>query len=727
MKPAAFSWFVIFLLAMSMLVGFSSAQTDEEAECAPVDGQVNDPNIYDTRIGDEENSFCYPDQGERIDRVAPSKVPTTGFWFVGLNAFNWTWDHAYDFDNEDVDADDGLPADGTGHPNPGPFGGNGTVVSYNVYSNSTPFSVLSKQIVESVTPSTEVANKTTGQLPNYLNFEDLVTGESKYLAVTAMDSRGNEGAPSFAAITMSSSGIVLTRTSVTVQEAQQSYTYTVRLNDIPQSQKKVAINLELIQAPPVLTEEAVTISSKRVELSESVRFKNVTLGFAADDLGTGDRTVIVRHSIDASKVGRDLRFDSAPPVDFKLIIEDDDVEPALDILNYLDLNMAEGDGDITFQVKLNREPTDDVFVYLNSSHPTRLPLIVPHYMQFGVNDWDIYQDVTLHAVDDLLMNGARPVRVSVSVDPEDTAAEYAARAPAREVFIFLRDNEPDADRDSTLDKNDPDSTDRYDRDFRPNEFNHELSVDGTGVRFSWTARHLDERVASYIIWEFDEPGSDPTNAGSVTAVPGKRFYNHTIDFNPSEIHRYAVQPVLIGDDQDRDGNFPFDSTAVIDLGRPVFTTAYFNQVCGVELQEIVVEEEPIPEDEIVNDDAETAEDAEATGTEEDVVESDPEPEPVMELVMTEPDTDGDGVCDAFEKLVGSDLNLADTDGDGRSDYDELFGDGTDPADAASQSAGVLGWAANAWVISGMALLLASIILAVVSFVRRGPGIVPPAE
>jgi uncharacterized protein YkwD len=47
---------------------------------------------------------------------------------------------------------------------------------------------------------------------------------------------------------------------------------------------------------------------------------------------------------------------------------------------------------------------------------------------------------------------------------------------------------------------------------------------------------------------------------------------------------------------------------------------------------------------------------------------------------TGPDSDGDGFVDSDEELFGTDPNSSDTDGDGVSDFDELFLNGTDPLD-----------------------------------------------
>lgn len=52
----------------------------------------------------------------------------------------------------------------------------------------------------------------------------------------------------------------------------------------------------------------------------------------------------------------------------------------------------------------------------------------------------------------------------------------------------------------------------------------------------------------------------------------------------------------------------------------------------------------------------------------------PEPEPIVES----PDTDGDGLSDAEEDQLGTDLTLTDTDADGLNDAEEVRMYGTDP-------------------------------------------------
>ncbi|MBL8783331.1 MAG: hypothetical protein JNJ59_00405, partial [Deltaproteobacteria bacterium] len=55
---------------------------------------------------------------------------------------------------------------------------------------------------------------------------------------------------------------------------------------------------------------------------------------------------------------------------------------------------------------------------------------------------------------------------------------------------------------------------------------------------------------------------------------------------------------------------------------------------------------------------------------------------ITRIVTSDPDmadTDGDGVLDGVERMVGSDPRLADTDGDGLDDYQEVYRWGTSPA------------------------------------------------
>jgi hypothetical protein len=52
------------------------------------------------------------------------------------------------------------------------------------------------------------------------------------------------------------------------------------------------------------------------------------------------------------------------------------------------------------------------------------------------------------------------------------------------------------------------------------------------------------------------------------------------------------------------------------------------------------------------------------------------------------DTDGDGLCDAFETLIGTSITSADTDGDGLNDGIEVLQTGTDPKDIDSDGDGI---------------------------------------
>lgn len=65
----------------------------------------------------------------------------------------------------------------------------------------------------------------------------------------------------------------------------------------------------------------------------------------------------------------------------------------------------------------------------------------------------------------------------------------------------------------------------------------------------------------------------------------------------------------------------------------------------------------------------------------------PEPEPVTEPEPAAADTDGDGLTDAQEAILGTDLTKVDTDGDGLSDREEVQTYKSDPLDADSDNDG----------------------------------------
>ena len=54
------------------------------------------------------------------------------------------------------------------------------------------------------------------------------------------------------------------------------------------------------------------------------------------------------------------------------------------------------------------------------------------------------------------------------------------------------------------------------------------------------------------------------------------------------------------------------------------------------------------------------------------------------------DSDNDRVADAFEKYIGTNISKKDTDGDGRSDYDEITGN-TNPLGPGNLKSGTGGY------------------------------------
>ena len=218
-------------------------------------------------------------------------------------------------------------------------------------------------------------------------------------------------------------GLVFSPIAVRMLEGGNAV-YCLRLNGPPTSRMQVNVIL------PNEYSDLVTLSTSRLvfEPHNWTRCFNVRITSLEDDEDTQDNGVVIEHTTD----GRG-GFEGVTG-QFAISIEDDD-KPGLNVSTFSE-TIAE-DGEVTWQVQLNTEPTADVTVSLESLDPGAAT-VSPAQLTFTTRNWNRNQDVTVSGEAD---GDVGDERVSIKHTAASDDSNYAGKT--RSILVIVRDAEKD--------------------------------------------------------------------------------------------------------------------------------------------------------------------------------------------------------------------------------------------------------------------------------------------
>ena len=214
--------------------------------------------------------------------------------------------------------------------------------------------------------------------------------------------------------------LVLSPTGVSMDEGGRAV-YRVRLNGPPSSRVRISITNP--------DSGRIGLSTSRLAFdaggADWNRWRNIYID-AHDDEDIVNNGINIQHSTDGSGGFEDVT------ATLPIFVEDDD-KPGFKISTYGE-TIAE-DGEVTWQVQLNTEPTADVIVSLASSDADAAT-VSPAQLTFTTSNWNRNQDVTVKGVDDGDVGDER-----VAVSHIATGGDYAGLR--RSILVIVNDAEKD--------------------------------------------------------------------------------------------------------------------------------------------------------------------------------------------------------------------------------------------------------------------------------------------
>ena len=191
-------------------------------------------------------------------------------------------------------------------------------------------------------------------------------------------------------------GVIVTPTSLTVNENGESKSFTIVLNSRPTH--NVQIPLESNNASR-LTVSPASVTFETASPTDWKTPKLVTVTPVNNLVDEGDETITV---ITNRIVSDDVNYRDFNPADVSVeFIEDD--EAGINVSS-ISGNTTEGGAQATFTIVLNSQPTADVTIGISSSNVDE-GTVLPTSVTFTSSNWDVEQTVTVTGVDDDAIDG----------------------------------------------------------------------------------------------------------------------------------------------------------------------------------------------------------------------------------------------------------------------------------------------------------------------------------
>ncbi|MEZ4727586.1 MAG: Calx-beta domain-containing protein [Caldilineaceae bacterium] len=209
-------------------------------------------------------------------------------------------------------------------------------------------------------------------------------------------------------------GVTVAPTALTVQEPDREATFTVALTSQPTA--TVTVNLSASDVGECTMPASVSLDETNWE--QGIAVTVTALDDAIDD---GDQACVVQTAVGSP----DTHYAAIAAADVAVTVADDNDTAGVIIATTV-LTVSEPASSTTFTVVLTSEPTASVTMTVTPENTqcTATPAIV-----FTAANWQQAQTVTVTAVDDQIVDGARPCTVQTVAHSADANYQEIAIAP----------------------------------------------------------------------------------------------------------------------------------------------------------------------------------------------------------------------------------------------------------------------------------------------------------
>jgi|GEM_PF-2015637 len=211
-----------------------------------------------------------------------------------------------------------------------------------------------------------------------------------------------------------SPGFTITPTSLEVDEAGETATFTVDLNTQPTGEVTLPLSLS-DPAQAELTPTSLTFNSTDWDQPQTV-----TVTGLDDELQDGDQTITVETG-DPTSTDPAYNGATANPVDVSVTVLDDDTAGFV-VTPTSGLTLSEAGGTATFEVVLTAVPSDPVTLPLSVSDGSEASIDLTELI-FDATNWDVPQTVTITGLDDDVSDGDQLITI-VTGDPVSDDPSY---------------------------------------------------------------------------------------------------------------------------------------------------------------------------------------------------------------------------------------------------------------------------------------------------------------
>ena len=209
-------------------------------------------------------------------------------------------------------------------------------------------------------------------------------------------------------------GFTLSETTQTVNEAGTTDTFNVKLNARPVSGKNVVLNVVSLDTSEVTvttpTDGVLTFTNGNWDTDQAVVVTAVN-----DTKGDGTTLTNVVVSVNKDGISRDTDFDDVASQTVAVTAEDNEYDF---IVSTNRIGVTQDKGSVaTFNVKLTRQPSDDVVISTTSENTNRIT-VSPATLTFtnAVNNWSTAKTVTVTVPSDLTSGTDKiPFNITLSV------------------------------------------------------------------------------------------------------------------------------------------------------------------------------------------------------------------------------------------------------------------------------------------------------------------------